>query len=622
MASERPNQTAVDYVTIVLSPVLIMGLIGSLVFFLLEIFYATDGPWKTRLQWILFCFVFGAVLVGRISMMGGIAPRAKLYGIALAATTYFALGAFVEYPEGVRPISFLINLLLVGLVWWYAHRLAWDCTNVDEDTDMSGEGLLQASGLEEKPAKKPDDDEPELLEEDKSGGFAGWWRRYQRYKEQKNKKRTLGTWVIYFSLAALPIYGLGQALIPVSAPDRRRWAFWLMTVYVACGLGLLLTTCFLGLRRYLRQKRLMMPAAMTGAWLGLGATLLVGLLVVGAVLPRPYAETTTLTNVFDPAGSAKRKASRFSPKGDSPAEGEGQPGQARKDGKAQGDKSGEKGEGEAKGQDKDGKGSGKGDDKGDGKGEKKGDSGGEKGKSDRSDDRSKSKEKSSQREQQKGGRSSTQAKQEDSRESKQESRQSSSSSSTNAIQQVIQRVSPVLKWIVFAVLAVVVLVALFRGGLGFLANFTDWAKRLLEAWKNFWASLFGKPKEEEQPQDGEEETAAEQSERVVPFSAFSNPFDSGRAERKSARELVRYTFRATEAWARERDLGRRPGETALEFLDRVGDEVPALEAEAKRLGQLHARAEYARGGLPANTAEQLRAFWEKLERVVEAPLSA
>src|SRR5262245_46739348 len=102
MASERPNQTFVDYVTIVLSPALIMGLIGSLVFFLLEIFYATDGPWKSRLQWILFFFVFGAVLVGRISMNGEIAARAKLYGIVLTVATYFGLAAFVEYPEGLR----------------------------------------------------------------------------------------------------------------------------------------------------------------------------------------------------------------------------------------------------------------------------------------------------------------------------------------------------------------------------------------------------------------------------------------------------------------------------------------------------------------------------------------
>src|SRR5262249_5399974 len=143
MASERPNQTAVDYVTIVLSPALIMGLVGSLVFFLLEVLYKSDGAWKERLQWILFFFVFGAVLNARISMNGDIAGRARLYGSILALAAYLGMQSFVEYPDGIRELSFLVNLVLITVVWWCAHRLTWDCTNVDEETDMSGEGLLQ-----------------------------------------------------------------------------------------------------------------------------------------------------------------------------------------------------------------------------------------------------------------------------------------------------------------------------------------------------------------------------------------------------------------------------------------------------------------------------------------------
>ena len=38
-----------------------------------------------------------------------------------------------------------------------------------------------------------------------------------------------------------------------------------MVIYVGSGLGLLLTTSFLGLRLYLQRRRLRMPLAMT-AW--------------------------------------------------------------------------------------------------------------------------------------------------------------------------------------------------------------------------------------------------------------------------------------------------------------------------------------------------------------------
>ncbi len=61
MASERVEPTLADYVVIVLSPALIMGLVGSLAFFLLEVMYR--GQYEARLSWTLFFFVFGAVLV-------------------------------------------------------------------------------------------------------------------------------------------------------------------------------------------------------------------------------------------------------------------------------------------------------------------------------------------------------------------------------------------------------------------------------------------------------------------------------------------------------------------------------------------------------------------------------
>ena len=154
------------------------------------------------------------------------------------------------------------------------------------------------------------------------------------------------------------------ALIDAGDLERRRASFWLMIVYVGCGLGLLLTTCFLGLRRYLRQRRLRMPAAMTGAWLTAGGLLIVALLVIGAVLPRPDAEYSLFN--LSPAKSPKRGASKYAMKGDRPGEGEGRPGADDPEGKKNDADSGgkegkEKGErGDATKQGKDGSG-GKGD---------------------------------------------------------------------------------------------------------------------------------------------------------------------------------------------------------------------------------------------------------------------
>src|SRR5204862_5494564 len=65
------------------------------------------------------------------------------------------------------------------------------------------------------------------------------------------------------------------------------YIFWLLVGYVGCGLGLLMTTSFLGLRRYMHLRKLRMPRTMTGTWLGFGAATVVLLLLAGAFLPRP-----------------------------------------------------------------------------------------------------------------------------------------------------------------------------------------------------------------------------------------------------------------------------------------------------------------------------------------------
>ena len=297
---ERLHQkTLGDYVTIAISPLLIMSLVGSLVFFLLEVLYA--GQYSERLQWTLFWFVFAMVLIARIAIEQA-DGRAGMYGLGLGAAVFVSLQMFIEYPPGAPIASFrwAINLGLMALIWWCAHRLVWDCTYIDDKVDDSGAGLLDASGLQAEKADAGDEDSLEDTEDEpKSGkkakkqplGFSGWLDRYRLYRERRDKKpHTAGVWVVYFSLAALPLFGLGQAMIPATAGDRRRYVFWLMVIYVGSGLGLLLTTSYLGLRRYLRQRKLTVPVSLTAAWLLMGSVLIATMLLIGALLPRPYGE--------------------------------------------------------------------------------------------------------------------------------------------------------------------------------------------------------------------------------------------------------------------------------------------------------------------------------------------
>src|SRR5947207_9228122 len=97
MAADREPPTTTDYLVTALSPVLIMLMVGSLVFFLVEVLYA--GKYSGKLLYTLFFFVLGAVLVARIAIQTD-AARASMYGLLLGIVTYIALLTYVEYPGG------------------------------------------------------------------------------------------------------------------------------------------------------------------------------------------------------------------------------------------------------------------------------------------------------------------------------------------------------------------------------------------------------------------------------------------------------------------------------------------------------------------------------------------
>jgi hypothetical protein len=297
----RLRMTNADYVAIAVSPALVMALVGSLVFFLIEVLYV--GGYSLRLNYVFALFVFATVLITRIAIEFG-AERAAMYSLPLGILTFLALQRFVAHSS---PFSWLINLALLGVVWWCAHKLTWDCTLIDDNEDASGEGLLGQVGLDEGgQGERAVASDNELLADAEP---APWWRRFLR---EKKGPHTPGVWVLYFSLAALPLFGIGQWWIPAADVGRRRYAFALLAVYVAAALSLLVTTSFLGLRRYLRQRRVEMPGPMAATWVSLGAVLIVLVMFAAALIPRPAAEYALSQPAWQAESPDDLSASRYS----------------------------------------------------------------------------------------------------------------------------------------------------------------------------------------------------------------------------------------------------------------------------------------------------------------------
>jgi hypothetical protein len=634
MPKSRREKTLADYVVIAISPALVMTLVGSLVFFLLELSYR--GDFELRVRWIMFWFVVGAVLVARIAIQEG-RDRGNVFGGALVLVVGLAVVRFVDAMNVI-----IICWVLLAIIWWCSWKLTWDCTLIDDDEDASGEGLLEAAGLvggqNPETAAQAAGGKPAVAAEFDAAGVPG--STIDEGTSSRSRPHAPGRWVVYFSLAALPLFGVGQLFIPAANTAGRAFGFQLLAIYVASALGLLLTTSFLGLRRYLRQRKLQMPMAVTGTWLAMGTGLAVALLLLAVFIPRPQGGEYTLTALVDKIDAKAREASRLAVLRGDKAEGEGrrigeQDQKANKPGGAQqpqqqqpaNAQQGEQAQGDGKQDGQQGQAQGDGKQQGGQQGQAQGD--GKKQDAAREQDGKKAEanpgNQAGQQQQQQQGQQQQKAEQAAGNPDKQGQRggqpqnqnkpdgkpapqNPGAGTDLNKIGSpgspgLLATLAPFVKWIIYGLMAAVVLFVIVR----------YWS-RVVEILKQLWAellSLFGFKKEPAAGDAGEEESPAPV--RLLPFAAYDDPFMSGAARRMAPAQLIRYTFEALEAWAREQVIARPADQTPLEFAQELGRRVPALAKDVTETAQLYVQIAYAGKSPSKDAIEILERMWRRMQ---------
>lgn len=627
MAKLKP--TSFDYLVMTLNPALVMVLVGSLVYFLIEVSY--EGEFQTRLCFIMSCFVVATVGITRIAIeLDG--ARASMYGLVLSGAMLFVAPRFAAVPIP------LLTLLL-AVIWYSAHRLTWDCTLIDEDQDASGEGLLQRIGLDSAPSEAG---------RDPAGPKAPFWKRL--FAPDKSKHAP-GLTVVYFSLAALPIFGILQGFIPLSDTEGRGRAFLFLMAYVGSGLGLLLTTSLLGLRRYLRQRQVEMPTDMTATWLAAGATLIGIVLLLSTILPRSARELqlgkspitfTSADQNAQQAGWGKEGA-----KGDQQGQGEnekeqnpnGDPGDKQEQGGKPDPnaKQGQQGKGDSKeGNSKQGKSDGKSQGKGNdpnknSQADDKSDSNNQESSNDPNQkSEQKNEDQKNERDQEKNSKQGEQnnpqnlqrqdPKQQDRpngqpRQQEQDNsangrRQSKSAPPSQSMKFSFDptATAPFLTWLlkvmVIAAIVIVLIYCAIRYRREFLAGIRQFWNELL----NFWRGLFG---------GGKDVEIAPGDITVVShrrFSEIANPFRRG-AVNQNPRELINQTFAALEAWARDQGYPRGKEQTAFEFADSLSSKVGDLAKESKWLADCYSRAAYSSEEVSAQVHSSLATIWQRMEQL-------
>jgi hypothetical protein len=708
------------------TPFLIFILVVSLNFYLIEAFYV--GLFGARLKWIVGCFVMGAVGIGRISIEEG-SERAVCFGLPLAIATWLAIAKFVGAP--------LLGASVVALVWFCTHQLTWDCTVIDESQDASGEGLLQTAGLDH------DGDGDAAIEADLDFSATtaqaddeaekppkSMWEKWGDYRRRPHAH---GVWVIYFSLGALPVFGLGQLNVSGAAVNRT-YCLQYMVAFVASTLMLLSMTSFLSLRRYLRQRQLTMPPAMARIWLGAGAALIVVLLACCSILPRrnPVIDIgQDLSLAFHSPDDLQ--ASRFAPlrdsavqdqdggapgrqqqqtrggqaggsqgKGGQGSQGQGSQGQGNQDQGSQGQGNqgqgnqgqgsqgqGSQGQGSqgqgSQGQGNQGQGSqgqgnqGQGNqgqgsqgqgsqgqgNQGQGSQDQGSQNQGRQGQGNQGqgnqgqgnqgqgnqgqgnqgqgnqgqgnqdqgnqgqgsqgqgnqDQGSQDQGSQGQGQQSENSRGSEGSRFAANMESGSRSPDSSSESAAGersgggssrsfnplaAVSSVVAGVGVLMKLVYYILIIAIVAYIVWRYWAVVLGAFKDF----LNALRNLFAGLFGG---RDARTEEESQTATAPGSTPPKFADFENPFLTGKAQQWSPDALVEFSFRAFEAWSRDRGLLRAAEQTPIEFAATVAVRESKIHDSARQLAELYCRVAYGRERLNADATDAMQSLWRVMQ---------
>ena len=624
----RPD--GLDFFLAAIAPIFIIGMIGSLVYFVITVCY--QGSYTERLMWILGLYTIAAVLIARIAIEQS-RPLAFTYMFVLAAATLVVTPQFFVVSGAMALFSFPILVCLLVMVAVLADRITWDCTSMNEQVQSTGVGLLQSLGL-----VKSERIQSAMKSRSMSTTAESPTVNANSKKSATKRKHNPGVWVLYFALLALPLFGIGQMVI--RSPGDRRWAFTYLFIYLLSSLFLLVLISLLSLRKYLRERGVPMETSFAMRWLAIGMTSVFTVLFVLSLLPIPSQSFLSMDLPFRISSRDDLKVSQWG-WGREGAQGEGPELGKEVEGKPQGqpaaiqkpqqnknaqqndpkDGDGKPSENQSDGQ-HDGKsqsadGTQKGDKQGDGK---KGKPGGEPKSDPQGSLEQKGNEQKGQPKPDSAADKIDQAKPDkrnppagdklrqkdkDGSEQRKPDQAQLQQQQQQAPSMAIQWNFPaVLQWLVMLILLIVSIVLGMK-----------YRKELAESIKRFgdWLrALFGRKGKSMNPLDQTDEGTSTIADLYPPFHTFANPFAVGSGW--SREQMVRHMYRAVMSWGYEHRVVRREDETPEEFIRRLFLRFPEQQELMSKLGMLYNRIAYARGAVSQAELKPMTELWQWLSK--------
>ncbi len=267
-----PVQPPFDWLTEVLIPIAVFGLLASFFYYLIDLRGAAGDRGLSGLRWVCFWFLLGTILTTRMRTRYGAHILALPYmlGLALAVALFifhFTMysGAFVGTADFTGQVfALLFNYMLVGIIWWVANVVTRACTAEESFMAMTDEGLI--SSIRRRPRPK-------------------------RKKARDSQPRHPGWVLMWTSFVALITFAFGQQMIGASSASHRAHAFMCMVSYSFFALLLLALTSLSAMRMSARRRKIKVASGITPVWTLASTLIVMAILLLAALLPRVQVES-------------------------------------------------------------------------------------------------------------------------------------------------------------------------------------------------------------------------------------------------------------------------------------------------------------------------------------------
>lgn len=265
------------FIEIVVVPLCLWGLISTLVLHLIEVRSVFIAGAENKLRLATLAFALGVILIQILSKSQG-PSIARAYSVAIGvAMTSFALYVAVKFRLPVPwPIVFVVNVILFGVLAWAGWKLSAACS-IDSEAEVATAGesgiLPEVRILNRRKREKEDEESREEL-----------WK-------ERLPARHPGRVILYFSLFALPAFGLGIYIFDMKSMAGLRLGA-LLFGYLWCALALLFLSSLGQVRAYFEKRKVSLPEEIGLTWLSLGFFAVTAVLLLAYFLPQPASVPT------------------------------------------------------------------------------------------------------------------------------------------------------------------------------------------------------------------------------------------------------------------------------------------------------------------------------------------